>query len=116
MVLRFPGLGMPIPDLSDEGRPPTYAEHINPMSPSMEAAATIAKPNVVGAVSRPTTGVVGDKQGQEEEGNTVASDWENTAFGDLFVEVAVTLPAGEGMSFPWQGRTGYLLWSRGKQG
>eukprot|EP00903_Cladosiphon_okamuranus_P011998 g11267.t1 len=93
MVLRFPGLGMPIPVPSGRKRPSACAGNTKSASPSVEPASTVAEANAIVDTLRATTGAVAG-QDQEEECDVGASGGETAAFGDLFVEVSVTLPAG----------------------
>lgn len=108
MTLRFPGLGMPIPVPPDGRGPPTHAENTTPTSPPTKDTAMAGDKNVVEVVSRVAIGAAtGQVQGGEDDAN--APPGKNTAFGDLFVEASVTLPAGEAVCFTRESFTGLYV-------
>lgn len=96
MVLRFPGMGMPIAVSSAGRRRPIFAENIKKMSPSANGEAAAPRSGGIEAVQRATMGAIAD-HGQGVEGDTDAPARETTEFGDLFVETSVTLPSGKGV-------------------
>eukprot|EP00752_Nemacystus_decipiens_P013400 g11865.t1 len=94
MVLRFPGLGMPIAVPQDRNGPTTsYADNSKPMSPLPGHITKVAGNNVIEVVSGAPAGAAAE-EGRTEEDSASASAGRNVGFGDLFVEASVTLPSG----------------------
>lgn len=98
--MHYPGFGMPIYASSDDNSATERDDDETLPGSGEKAAATAAAMATKHAGGTVSTGVAGVKVAESKRrdkwGGTAAAAWRKRhVFGDLFVKISVTLPAGE---------------------